>query len=196
VPSSSLGDRNLRHRLILRDVDALGEIYGLYAPVVYGVAMRIAIDKGAAEEVTRAVFLDLWRHPQRFDPDQDRLRPWLARVAHEQAVAALREATAIRRRDERAADDGDWIIDIDEAVGAVVNTEQMRAALAALAEDEQGPIRMAYFAGKTYREVAAELGIAEDIVKSRMYSGLRRMADALHPPLLRDEAGLETTLGP
>jgi RNA polymerase sigma factor (sigma-70 family) len=192
VPSASLGDRNLRHRLIVRDVDALGEVYSLYAAVVYGVAIRVTADPGTAEEVTRGVFLGLWRHPERFDPDQDRLRPWLARLAHEQAVAALRQATAARQRDERAAADDEWVIDIDEAVDAVVNTQQVRAALAALAEDEQGPIRMAYFAGKTYREVAVELGIADDTVKSRMYSGLRRMADALHP----DGVGLETTLGP
>ena len=72
------------------------------------------------------------------------------------------------------------MIDVDEAVQSVLNTEEVSAALAALPEDERTAIRLAYFGGKTYREVASDLGIPEDVVKSRLHSGLVRMTGSLH----------------
>jgi RNA polymerase sigma-70 factor (ECF subfamily) len=57
--------------------------------------------------------------------------------------------------------------------------EHVRAALGSLTDDERQAIELAYFGGRTYKEVAAELGQAEGTVKSRIRSGLRRMRTEL-----------------
>ena len=55
----------------------------------------------------------------------------------------------------------------------------MRNALDVLPEEQRRCIQLAYFGGKTYRQVAEVLGIPEGTAKSRLRLGLRRIAEAL-----------------
>jgi RNA polymerase sigma-70 factor (ECF subfamily) len=52
---------------------------------------------------------------------------------------------------------------------------QVRSALATLQPGERAAVELAYFGGRTYREVAMELGEAEGTVKSRIRTGLKRL---------------------
>ena len=53
--------------------------------------------------------------------------------------------------------------------------DHVREAMAALHAGERAAIELAYFGGRTYREVATQLGEAEGTVKSRIRSGLKRL---------------------
>jgi RNA polymerase sigma factor (sigma-70 family) len=157
-------------------------VYDRYATVVYGVTLKILVERSAAEEATKEVFLELWRRPRRFDPELGPLRPWLGALAHHTAVAAAHRRAAGRPRHQSPT--MDMVVDIDETISSVLITEEVHAALAALPEDERAPIRLAYFGGKSYRQVADDLGIAEETVMARMHSGLRRMSRALPADVL------------
>ena len=183
-PNSSVEDRRLRQRLLARELDALGEVYDRYGAVVYGVAMTVTAERDAADGVTQETFLDLWRQPERFDPSRGPLRPWLAMVAHCRAVETVRDRIAGQGRDQQLAIPVDRVLDIDEIAQSVLSTEEVRTALGALPEDERTAIRLAYFAGKTYRQVAAELDVGEDMIKARIDGGLRRMASSLHAEVI------------
>ena len=58
---------------------------------------------------------------------------------------------------------------------------RVRGVLDILPDDQRIAIQIAYFGGKTYREVARVLGIPEGTAKSRLRLGLRRLAEALEP---------------
>ena len=62
---------------------------------------------------------------------------------------------------------------------AIVAAEQVRAEVDRLPREQREAIELAYFGGRTYRQVAAELGIPEGTAKSRMRLGLSRIAQAL-----------------
>jgi RNA polymerase sigma factor (sigma-70 family) len=188
-PNSSVEDRRLYQRLVARELDALGEVYDRYVDVVYGVAMTVTADPDAADGVTHEVFLGLWRHPERFDPCGGPLRPWLAMLSHRRAVESVRDRTTGQGRDLRSANSFARVLDIDEIAHSVLNTEEVRAALGALPEDERAAIRLAYFGGKTYRQVAAELDVADDIVKARIDRGLRHMTTSLHTEVVGSQDG-------
>ena len=53
--------------------------------------------------------------------------------------------------------------------------ELARRALMALPDDQRQPIEMALYEGRSYRQVAADLGIPEPEVRARMRSGLQRV---------------------
>lgn len=188
MPGSSVEDRRLYQRLRGKELDALGAIYDMYGGVVYGVVLKVTGEHAAAESLTREVFVDLWRHPEGFDPSRSPLRPWLAMQAHRRAVETVRVRAAISGQGERMVVGADRVIDVDEVIQSILRAEEVRTALAALPEDQRTAIRLAYFAGRTYQQVAAALDVPEDAVKARMCSGLRRLASPEHVEIVEEES--------
>ncbi len=159
---------------------ALAEIYRRHGGAVHSLARRVIRSDPAAEEITQEVFLDLWREPERFDPERGTLRSYLLARTHGKSVDYVRAETARRAREERTSRE---IVstgyDLDREVWDMTVADQVRDALASLPEDQRVPIELAYFGGRTYREVAAELEEPEGTVKSRIRTGLGRLRTSL-----------------
>jgi len=170
---------DVRTRLVARDPAALTEVYDQFGSYVFGLAARVIGDRRAAEDVTQDVFLSVWERPEVFDPERGRLRTFVGTLAHRRAIDYVRREEARRRRSARDAAGALTVPDVDEMAMAIVTAEQVRAEVERLPADQREAIELAYFGGRTYRQVAEELGIPEGTAKSRMRLGLRRVADAL-----------------
>ncbi len=173
-------ERVRRDRSATRDVGTLTTLHNQHRGVVFAVAMRVTGDRGAAEDITQTVFLRLLHRPDRYDPDRGSVRSWLATVAHHQAIDWLRLEESHRRRNRlHMLDPTPHTPGVEETVQAELTAETVRVALAALPESQRTPIRLAFLGGRTYREVAEELGVAEGTIKSRIRFGLRHMATTM-----------------
>jgi RNA polymerase sigma-70 factor (ECF subfamily) len=169
----------VRDRVVAGDDVALREVYDQYASFVYGVAVRVIGDARAAEDVSQDVFVSFWERPGAFDPARGSLRTWLGTLTHRRAVDHVRREDAGRRRAERDATRAVAAPDVEEMATALLTAERVRAALDELPEGQRRAVQLAYFGGRTYRQVAETLGIPEGTAKSRMRLALRRIADAL-----------------
>jgi RNA polymerase sigma-70 factor (ECF subfamily) len=159
---------------------ALAEVYRRHGRAVYGLARRVLQDAGEAEDVTQEVFLRLWREPDRFDPGRGSLRSFLLVGAHGRAVDAVRSSSSRRAREAREASrTARAQYDMQHEAWDLALADQVAQAMGALSDDERRAIELAYFEGRTYREVARVLDQPEGTVKSRIRSGLRRLRDAL-----------------
>jgi RNA polymerase sigma-70 factor (ECF subfamily) len=172
-------EQTVRQRLIAHEEQALAELYDQFGSFVYGLAARVISDRRAAEDVTQDVFLYVWEHPEAFEPERGRLRTFLGTLAHRRSVDHVRREEARRRRSERDAAMTTSVPDVDEMAMALVSAERVRAEVERLPAEQRQAIELAYFGGRTYRQVADELGIPEGTAKSRLRLGLRRIADAL-----------------
>ncbi len=159
------------------DEAALAELYRRHGAIVAAVSARLLGDRGRADEVTQEIFTRLWQRPERFDPERSSLRTFLVTDAHGRAVDRLRSdlrRTAREERHERNALRVD--ADVEREVWELLRAERVRDALVELPETERAAIQLAYFDGRTYREVADQLGIPEGTAKSRIRNGLHRLA--------------------
>jgi RNA polymerase sigma-70 factor, ECF subfamily len=160
--------------------DALAEVFRRHAGAVFALARRVLGDAGRAEEVVQEVFVRLWNQPERFDPERGSLRSFLLAQTHGRSVDLLRSDGARKEREARdarnAAEAG---YDLEHEVWDLAVADRVREAVLTLPEDERRAIELAYFGGRTYREVAVALGAPEGTVKSRIRSGLKRLRATL-----------------
>lgn len=175
-------ERELRARLGAGDELALAEAYDQFSPMAYGLAVRVTGDRSAAEDVTQEVFLHLWQRPAAFDPDRGRLRTWLATMAHHRAVDHLRRAGVRERYAARAAVEREPTPppNPEEAAVAAAVAKRVRVAVDELPDAQRTAVLLAYFEGRTFRQVAQLTGVPEGTAKSRLRLGLRRIAARLH----------------
>jgi len=169
----------VRDRVVAGDDEALREVYDQYASFVFGLAVRVIGDPRAAEDVSQDVFVSFWERPAAFDPARGSLRTWLGTLTHRRAVDHVRREEARRRRAEREASRAVTAPDVEEMATALLTAERVRAALDVLPDEQRRAVHLAYFGGKTYRQVAEALGIPEGTAKSRLRLALRRIADVL-----------------
>lgn len=160
--------------------DALAEVYRRHAGAVFALASRVAGSRSHGEEIVQEVFLRLWDRPERFDSERGSLRSFLLADCHGRAVDFVRSESSRRAREDRdQAAQAKAGYDLEREVWDIVVADSVRDALEELPATESEPIQLAYFGGKTYREVATMLGQPEGTVKARIRSGLRRLRAGL-----------------
>jgi RNA polymerase sigma-70 factor (ECF subfamily) len=176
-------EQALVDRLCRGDETALGDLYDRYAGFVHGLALRVLRDRGSAEDVTQDVFVSMWEDPQRFDAARGTLRGYLGTLTHRRSVDLVRREEARRRREARTSMEPRAHPDLADAALQSVDSQRVRAAVAVLPPAQRKALELAYFQGRTYRQVADELGIPEGTAKSRLRLGLQRIAELLRPEL-------------
>jgi RNA polymerase sigma-70 factor (ECF subfamily) len=166
-------------RVALGDARAFEALYDAVAGSVYGLARRVVRDPARAEDVTQEVLLDVWRKAARFDQRLGRAKTWIMTIAHRRAVDAVRRTEAQRRQDHQVMPDE---VNHDEPADAVIAADEQRAVrdcLDTLTELQLESVRLAYFNGYTYNEVATLLDKPLPTIKTRMRDGLVRLRDCL-----------------
>ena len=177
---NELSDAQLVVAIARYQDEALAEVYRRHGGAVLGLARRVTGDPSEAEDVVQDVFLRLWKQPERFDATRGALRSFLLTQAHGRAVDQVRSRVARQNREvNQARATAMSGYDLEHEVWDLAVADQVAHAMATLPEAERSAIELAYFSGRTYREVAAILSEPEGTIKSRIRNGLQRMKSAL-----------------
>ena len=168
-------------RLLARDEGALRQVVDAHGPLVLGMARRVLGDPGLAEEVAQDTFVALWRRPGAFDPDRGTLQGFLVGVARNKAIDSVRREESRKRAREALIAEQDPTSSAGSVTEEIDERQRMTAALSQLSAAQREALVLAYYGGRTYREVAEELGIPEGTAKTRLRDGLAKLRDLLGP---------------
>ena len=163
------------------DRAAFAEFYRLTSRRVFGMARRVLIDLELSEDATQEVFLQVWQNAGTFDAAAGSPLAWLMTISHRRAVDKVRSAQASTDREAKYGANSQEIDhdSVSDEVGSRLDAEAVVRCLGTLTETQQESVRLAYYAGLTYREVAERLNSAIPTIKSRIRDGLIRLKTCL-----------------
>ena len=166
------------------DRRAYAGLFDRVAGSVFGVVRSVLRDPAMSEEVTQEVLLEVWRRAPAFTPARGSARVWVLTMAHRRAIDRVRAEQAHRDRTDRVATTSPErpFDSTAEAVERRDERDRLRAALAVLTDLQREVIELAYYQGRTYREVAEALDVPLGTVKTRMRDGLLRLKDVIGAP--------------
>lgn len=175
----SRGEAHLSERLRERDPEALREVYERCGRISFGFLLKSLGDRGAAEDVQQQVFLEVWRRADRFDPARGNLLTWVMTIARSRAIDHVRRRVPEPVDPDVAADAAEIEHVVEGEVEALAERWRVRALLERLPEAESELLRMRFYGGLTQSEIAAREEIPLGTVKTRMFSGLRRLREMI-----------------
>lgn len=185
---AAVDDARLARRIRDGDREALGELYDIHAAQAFSVAYRVVGDRSAAEDIVHDAFVAIWQRMDRFDPDRGTLRAWLLTVVRNRAVDRLRgtrPTMTVGDADEqsllRTEPNPTW-----EMAAARLSAIEIRGVLETLPTEQREAIELAYFGGRTYREIAKLTGVPEGTASGRLRLGLAKLKNGLQDTMERD----------
>lgn len=171
----------LLERTATGDTLAFEQLFDQVSGRVHGLALRIVRDPARAEEITQEALLDVWRRAASFDRSRGTALSWVLTISHRRAVDAVRTSQSQSDRDRGYESRHTVPLPDPTAEDATdrVRSATVHHAVAELPTGQRRAVELAYFGGRTHREVAAELGIPLGTAKTRVRDGLHRLRKVL-----------------
>lgn len=138
-------------------------------------ARRSLEDTGLAEEAVQETFLRAWRASHRYDPELSSLRTWLFSIARNVVVDLARSRRS--RLLPEVLEMG--LTPSEEPIETVLKSWEIEEGLRRISADHRRAIVEVYYRGRSSAEIAAEIGVPEGTVRSRLFYGLKALRLAL-----------------
>jgi len=175
-------DETILERIREGDRDALALLFRRYARPVRNVGQRILRDKAEAEDLVQEVFLYIHRKSALFDSSKGSASSWIVQVAYTQALLRRRRLksqgfylSGITDKPAECDPGGDRGAHYDQTVEGLFGRIGWRTVLESLTEDQRETLRLHFFEGYTFEEIAEKLGQSYGNVRNHHYRGLEKV---------------------
>lgn len=177
-----LTDDALIARICKEDQEALGLLFRRYCRLVWSVGQRILRNKEEADDLLQNVFLSVRRRAATFDPSKGTVRSFLVHITYQRAISHRRYLSCRQfyRSSEPETETADRILaqdgpGYDESLEAYFGRERWQRALAELSEEQRETLRLYFFEGYSFEEIAAQTGHAHGNVRHYYYRALEKL---------------------
>ena len=171
------------------DLGAYEELVKRHEDAVFRAAYVVLRDADDAADAAQEAFIRAYRGLRGFKAGR-RLRPWLMRIAVNQALNSLKSKRRRAAVAERlTAEVTPAIPDIDETVIGRERARALWSALESLGERERTVLYLRYFIQMPEGELAEYLGCPAGTVKSRLHRALGKLREVVgrqYPELLSE----------
>jgi RNA polymerase sigma-70 factor (ECF subfamily) len=181
--TEELSDESLITRICIDDKEALGLLFRRYARLVHGVGRRILRDNAEAEDLVQEMFLYIARKARLYDSSRGSVRTWLVQTCY---YRALIRRTQLHARhyyspiDLREGEEREQVKDAspppyDRSGEGLFGRDGWRELLLSLTEDQWETIRLHFYEGHTFAEIAVRRNESVGNVRNHFYRGINRL---------------------
>lgn len=167
-------EQELVPRLVLGDDGAYAMLYDHYAPMLYGIILKVVGDQADAGNLLQDCFVKIWNNIERFDPTKGRFATWLINIARNTAIDYTRSKHFLQKQANQNLEN---FVGLGEgnAFQTRVDTLGLRQLVENLSPPCREVIEWMYFEGYTQQEIADQFGIPLGTVKSRTRLALKAL---------------------
>jgi RNA polymerase sigma-70 factor (ECF subfamily) len=175
-------DEALLAKICAGDREALACLFRLYANLVRSVGQRILRDKAEADDLVQEVFLYIHRKSILFDSSKGSARSGIVQVAYTQAFLRRRQlkshgfyTSANEDKPYEIESGASSGADYDLTVEGLFGRNGWRKVLESLTNEQKETLRLHFFEGYTFTEIAEMLGQSYANVRNHHYRGLEKL---------------------
>jgi RNA polymerase sigma factor (sigma-70 family) len=171
APFGLLGDERLARLAAAGHARAFGVVYERYHQPLYRYCRSILRNDADAQDALQSTFAAAFAALGRGQPDAP-IRPWLFRIAHNEAVSALR-----RRRPTAAlsAASDQSTTSVEDQVAERAEVDVLLRDLRELNERQRSALVMRELSGLSHEEIAIALGASVGAAKQTIYEARRSL---------------------
>jgi RNA polymerase sigma-70 factor (ECF subfamily) len=176
-------DEVLMCRILDSDKEALACLFRRYARAVRAVTYRVLRDTSEADDMLQDVFLLVHRAGQSFDSSKGSARSWILQMAYRRAISRRRYLTSrhfYTRLDldgaaSELADPRTKALRFENSIDGRLGNGGLERVFEALSENQRQTLRLHFFEGYTFDEIAAELGQSKGNIRHHYFRGLNTL---------------------
>jgi RNA polymerase sigma-70 factor (ECF subfamily) len=187
--NSSLSDSELLNEYRRgRDLEVLGALYKRYMYLVYGLCIKYLKNRDDSQDAVMQIFEVLVTDVLRFDIRN--FKSWLYGVSRNHCLMKLRKDHAERDRHDKISAENFMESTVVMHPVEEDNNEEMQSRLkecmGQLKVEQRRCVELFYYQQQCYKEIAAELALDENKVKSYIQNGKRNLKICLESKILKN----------
>jgi RNA polymerase sigma-70 factor (ECF subfamily) len=186
-PTEEPSDESLVSQITSGDREALAVLFSRYARLVYGIGRRIMRDNAEAEDFVQDLFLYVHRKANLFDAGRGSVRTWIVQTSYYKAL--IRRSQLVSWHYYASVDPADNK-DAEESADrnlpsyhrsgeGLFGRDGWRELQFCLSEEQWETLRLYFYEGYTFAEIAAKRNQGIGNVRHHFYRGIERLRKKL-----------------
>jgi RNA polymerase sigma-70 factor (ECF subfamily) len=177
-PVEQSSDEALMAMLRDGEEDAIGCLFRRYARAIRTIGKRVLRDAAEAEDLVQEVFVYVFRKRDLYDSSKGSARSWLIQIAYTQAFLRRRKLKSLGLYEavpEENCNSYPSEPAYDHSVESLFGRNCWKAILDDLTDDQEQVLKLHFFEGYTFAEIAEKLGQTYANIRNHHYRGLEKL---------------------
>ena len=174
---SQQNNMSILQRIALEDKSAVEECLDKYGRLVWSIALSFLTSREDAEDAVQDIFIDIWKHAERFDANKSAESSFVALIARRRLIDNLRKLSRQPKAISSEEILYNYSADSDKKLQNQTEAKEIVRQLNQLNPQQRQVIQMSVYGGMSQSEIAESTGLPIGTVKSLIRRGFQKIRD-------------------